>query len=196
MFEKWAITLANQIKKMNPEETAPHDVLVFGFTILFNLVSTIILLIVTGWLLGIFLITLQVGLSFMILRMLSGGAHLDHSLACSITSLIVIVACAWLPASPSMVYSYIVISIVLVLRYAPYYEKHQMKHSLLWERKKKRAAIIWLALSLVIYEYFGQPGFVFGAFLQAGLLTPIGITFIHKLNAIVMKGGEGVEKIS
>nr|WP_025027086.1 accessory gene regulator B family protein [Caldalkalibacillus mannanilyticus] len=99
MFEKWAVAFADHIKKTNPDETEPHDVLVFGFTILFNLMFTFFFVFLLGWILGVPLLSLQVAVSFTLLRILTGGAHLDQSLACSITSLILVLTFVWLPAS-------------------------------------------------------------------------------------------------
>lgn len=196
MFEKWAVALADQIKKINPEETEPHDVLVFGFTILLNLLFTFLLLLIAGWLIGAPLLTVEVTLSFMILRILTGGAHLDRSIACSITTMILVLTFVWLPVSPVLLFCYFVVSLILIVRFAPYYEPHQVKHSEQWEQKKKRTAILWVILAFIIYYFFSIPGFVFGAVLQALLLTPVGIRFTHKLNDLAIKGGEYYEKSS
>lgn len=197
MFEKWAIAFADQIKRANPEETAPHDVLVFGFTIIFNLLFTVLLIMVVGWILDAYFLILQVGLSFMILRILTGGAHLHQSLACSITSLLLLAAIIWVPEKNIYIYCYWLFSLLLILKFAPYYEEHQLKHSAQWERKKKIFALVWLLLALIFYLYLGQAGFIFGALLQALLLTPMGIKSIHALDHIVnqlFKGGDKSEK--
>lgn len=196
MFEKWAIAAANQLKKVNPEETEPHDVLVFGFTILFNLLFTFTLIIILGAFLGVPLVALQVTLSFMLLRILTGGAHLEQSLACSITSIILIFAFVWFPHSPMFIYSYFIVSILILILFAPYYEPHQVKHSKQWEKKKKALALLWTSAAMLIYFFFQQPGFLLGTFLQALMLTPVGITLTHMLNTMTMKGGEYNEKNS
>ncbi|MDQ0340091.1 accessory gene regulator B [Caldalkalibacillus uzonensis] len=196
MFEKWAVTAADYIKKANPEETEPHDVLVFGFTILFNVLFTLFLLFCIGWLLEVPFLVLQVALSFMIVRILTGGAHLDHSLACSLASILYILVSLLLPINDLLMNSYFAATILLLLRYAPYYEPHQLKHSQQWERKKKLLAIIWVIISIVLYHFFLQPGLLFGALLQALSLTPAGINLTHMLNTMLAKGGENHEKNS
>ncbi|MBO0996039.1 accessory gene regulator ArgB-like protein [Bacillus sp. SD088] len=199
MFEKWAIAFADRIKRANPEETAPHDVLVFGFTIIFNLLFTVLLIMVVGWLLNAYFLILQVGLSFMILRILTGGAHLHQSLACSITSLLLLATIIWVPEKDTYIFGYWLLSLFLIIKFAPYYEEHQLKHSAQWERKKKISALVWLLLALCFYLYFGHTGFIFGALLQALLLTPMGIKFIHSLDHLVnqyFKGGDKSEKAS
>ncbi|MET3505407.1 accessory gene regulator ArgB-like protein [Halalkalibacter oceani] len=194
MIEKWAIIAANKIKQMNPEETAPHDVLVFGFTIFINLFITFSLIIVAGFLLGKPLLSLQIAVGFMTLRILTGGAHLDRSLACSINSLCLVVLFLWLPITNGLILVYAAIALLLIVRFAPYYEPHQMKHSAEWEAKKKKAAIGCVGLSLILFFTLQTPGFVTGALLQALLLTPFGISATHKLNTFTNKGGEYLEK--
>ncbi|MBU8908749.1 accessory gene regulator ArgB-like protein [Desertibacillus haloalkaliphilus] len=188
MFERWAMACADHIKKSNPDETEPHDILVFGFTIVINLLFTFLLALVLGALLGVLALTLQVILSFMLLRVLTGGAHLESSLACSIASLFLISAFVWLPVSPWLMYVYFISTIILIVLYAPYYEPHQVQHSTEWERKKKYAAIGSVCMGMLIYLLFGQPGFVFGSLLQALLLTPASITLTYKLNTLINNG--------
>ncbi|MBP1915912.1 accessory gene regulator B [Lederbergia galactosidilyticus] len=197
MFEKWAVVFADRLKRVNPQETAPHDVLVFGFTIIFNLLFTILLIMVVGWILNAYILILQVGLSFMILRILTGGAHLQQSLACSITSLLLLTTIIWIPGKEIYIFFYWVLSLFLILKFAPYYEEHQLKHSAQWERKKKIFAFVWLLIALCFYLYLEQEGFIIGAFLQALLLTPIGIKSIRGLDHILIqlfKGGDKSEK--
>lgn len=194
MFEKWAIAFATKIKEANPEETEPLDVLVFGFTIMFNLLFTFCLIMLTGWMIGMPLVVLQVFLSFMLIRILTGGNHLDQSLACSIMSFLLVFIFIWLPVSPILIAIYFIISLFCIIRYAPYYEADQVKHSKEWEQKKKRTAIIWIFVSLSIYLLFSQPGFLFGVLLQALLLTPAGLAITGKINMFITKGGEKDEK--
>ncbi|WP_141432626.1 accessory gene regulator ArgB-like protein [Bacillus sp. 03113] len=196
MFEKWAILLANRIKEINPEETAPHDVLVFGFTIILNLLFTFFLLFFTGWLLGKPFIIVQVTLSFLLLRMLTGGSHLTASLACSIMSLLFILSISYLPINTPLIITYSVLSFFFLLQYAPFYESHQVIHSKEWERKKKLLSLFLIFIASGLYFIFHLPGFVLGAFLQSLLLTPIGINFIYFLDRKASKGGDQIEKSS
>ncbi|WP_183040992.1 accessory gene regulator B family protein [Salipaludibacillus neizhouensis] len=196
MFERWAILFADLIKRINPDETDSVEVLVFGFTIIFNLLFTFLLLFITGFLLDHLFILLQVAVSFMVLRMLTGGAHLDHSLACSLTSILIILAFSFFPISSILIYTYLIIIVLLVIIYAPYYEPHQVTHSKEWEFKKKQLAYLWLALSLLFFHFFHQPGLILGALLQSLLLTPYGINFISKINILTLKGGDNHEKNS
>ncbi|MCM3716159.1 accessory gene regulator B family protein [Alkalihalobacillus oceani] len=194
MIEHWATLAASKIKNMNPEETAPHDVLVFGFTILINLFITFSLILLAGFLFGKTWLAFQVALSFMVIRILTGGAHLDRSLACSINSLCLVVLFLWLPITNALILVYAAVAFLLIIRFAPYYEPHQMKHSAEWEAKKKKAALACIVLFPVLFFTLQTPGFVTGALLQALLLTPFGISATHKLNTFTNKGGDYLEK--
>ena len=189
MFEKWAETLAVKIKQFNPEETAPVDVLIFGLTIMLNLLFTISLIMIVGLVLGVPWLMAQITISFTLLRILTGGAHLDRSLACSLTSMSFIILIALLPNTKVLVSLYFLLSFLLLLRYAPYYEEHQLVHSKQWEQKKKVIASLWVFTAMVLFHLFDQHGFILGALLQTFLLTPVGINLTHNLNTITSKGG-------
>lgn len=196
MFEKWAMFAAEQIKAANPEETAPMDVLVFGLTIMFNIIFTVTIIMGIGWLLGVPSLLAQITISFMLARILTGGAHLDRSLACSLTSISLIILASLLPVTPFLIYAYVCLSLILLLRFAPYYEADQLRHSQAWENKKKATAILWVLFTLAAYRFLGMEGLVLGVFLQALLLTPAGIAVTHKLNNLIVQGGERSEKNS
>lgn len=187
MFEKWAVAAANKIKEANPDETAPHDVLVFGFTILFNLFFTFFILLLLGFLFHIPFLVVQIFFSFIIVRILTGGSHFDQSLACSFVSIIFILLIIWLPISFASICLYFVLTVILILKYAPYYEAHQVVHSKAWEQKKKMFALLWVTFTFIFYFLTGLYGFVLGAILQALLLTPVSISVTHKLNTIFQK---------
>ena len=184
MFEKWAILAADKMKKVNPEETAPHDVLVFGFTILFNLFFTFLILLIASFLLNITLLALQIFFSFMILRILTGGAHFDESLLCSLSSIIFILLIAFIPVHSPLIHIYFITTVVLIIFFAPYYERDQVVHSKQWEQKKKPVALLWVTLCYLFYHLSGASGFLIGALLQAFLLTPVSIRVTHKLNKL------------
>ncbi|WP_416147418.1 accessory gene regulator ArgB-like protein [Salipaludibacillus sp. HK11] len=196
VIDKLAKITAIRIKEANPEETEPLDVLIFGFTVIYNLIITWILIFLLGWLLGIFWLTIQVALSFMFMRMLTGGAHLQQSFACSLVTVVLICSVVFLPSSSMFIYAYFSLSLILLSIFAPFYERHQLVHSKQWEQKKKRFAMLWVIFSLFIYVLTDEVGFVLGVLLQAVMLTPPGIVFTHALNSFSQKGGELDEKNS
>jgi|GEM_PF-3148427 len=196
MFEKWAISFANYIKQVNPEETEPHDVLVYGFTILFNLLFTFLCIFSIGWALGVPFLAVQVAVSFTILRILTGGAHLDQSLACSLTSFVLIFLFILLPQDPYIIWGTGIIGFLFILMFAPYYEEHQLKHSKKWEMKKKLVAVLWVIAAFTMYMLFSHQGYLSGVFLQGLMLTPYGIKITHRFNKMITNGGERNEKVS
>lgn len=196
MVEKLAVKTAKKIKQANPEETEPLDVLIFGFTIFYNLLLTWLLILTLGLAAGAFWLAAQIALSFMVLRILTGGAHLDQSFACTSATALLVFSFVFFPESPVFIYTALAVGLVCIVFYAPYYEPHQLVHSQKWERKKKYAAVLWVMISLLIYMLTGMPGFIKGVLLQALMLTPPGIYFTHALNSFTRKGGENHEKNS
>jgi len=189
VVERYANILANKIKQMNPEETAPKDVLIFGFTIIINLLITLIVLLVFSFLFGKVLEIFIIAFSFMIMRMLTGGPHLNHPLACSICSTLLILAGSYLPTGNTAIFIYALSSVFLYIRYSPYYEKGQVVHAKEWEQKKKTIALLFLFLSFLCSIIFHINYFLIGSFLQAVTLYPLMVGSIHKIN-LLFKGGD------
>ncbi len=196
MIENLAIRTANLVKNMNPDETESHDILVFGFTLFYNLFITISLIFLVSIPLGKLSLALQVTIAFMLVRILTGGAHFDRSFVCTLSSLIFIIVALYLPSSPIFIYSVSITSFILIILFSPYYESHQLKHSKQWERKKKVTALLLIIIATLIYSIFGVHGFLTGVFLQSLLITPISVFLFHKLNDFICKGGGKVETTS
>lgn len=195
MVERYAIVLADKIKQMNPEETAPKDILVFGFTIVMNLVITLVFLLFFSLLVGKTMEMFMIALSFMIMRMLTGGPHLNQALACSICSTIIILIGAYLPDGTRVMFIYAAYSVFLYIKYLPYYEKNQVVHTKEWEQKKKRIALFFLFLSFLCSIIFQMQFFLIGALLQGVTSLPFMIKSIYKINGL-FRGGEINEKSS
>ncbi|PKG21727.1 accessory gene regulator B family protein [Niallia nealsonii] len=195
MVERYAVILADKIKKINPEETASKDILIFGFTIMLNILITLVFLLFFSLLVGKTMEMFMIALSFMIMRMLTGGPHLHHALACSICSTILILIGAYLPDGATAIFIYALSSLFLYIRYLPYYEKGQVVHSKEWEQKKKRIAFFFLFLSFLCSITLQLNAFLIGAFLQGVTSLPFMIQSIYKINGL-FKGGEIHEKSS
>ncbi|WP_248562246.1 accessory gene regulator B family protein [Niallia sp. NCCP-28] len=189
-MERYAIILADKIKRINPEETAPKDILVFGFTIIINLLITLVFLLFFSLLVGKTMEMFMIALSFMIMRMLTGGPHLHHALACSICSTILILIGTYLPDGTTAIFIYALSSLFLYIRYLPYYEKDQVVHSKEWEKKKKRFALLFLFLSFIFSVIFQNNIFLIGAFLQGVTSLPFMIQSIYKINSLLRVNGQ------
>ncbi|MED3646667.1 accessory gene regulator B family protein [Halalkalibacterium halodurans] len=197
MLERLALTLAHQVKALNAEETESVEVLTFGFTIILHYLFTLLLVLAVGLLHGEIWLFLQIALSFTFMRVLTGGAHLDHSIGCTLLSVLFITAISWVPFANN--YAWILYGIsggLLIWKYAPYYEAHQVVHTEHWERRKKRIAYILIVLFIILAMFMSAQGLVLGVLLQGGLLTPIGLKVTRQLNRFILKGGETNEENS
>ncbi|WP_445488830.1 accessory gene regulator B family protein [Niallia sp. 03133] len=190
MVERYAVVLAGKIKKWNPEDTASQDVLVFGFTIVLNLFITMLLLIAAGFVVGKPFTILVLGISFMIMRILTGGPHLTHAIACSLCSTLLMVFGTLLPTNNFLLIIYTVAAFYLFARYAPYYEKDQVIHSKSWEQKKKNLALSFLFIFSLLAIIFHFHFFLIGALLQGITIIPLSIKGIHRLNDVLKGGGK------
>jgi accessory gene regulator B len=82
MIEAVSSKIAIQLKNTNPNHPASLDVLKYSIAMIINIMGTIILSLSMALLLGHFLDTVLAMASFAILRMVSGGYHLNSSAAC------------------------------------------------------------------------------------------------------------------
>ncbi|MFT8323182.1 MAG: accessory gene regulator B family protein [Bacillus sp. (in: firmicutes)] len=193
MIERYAVVLAGKIKKWNPEETAPQDVLIFGFTIMLNLFSTMLLLFVAGFIIGKPFEVVAIAVSFMVMRLLTGGPHFNNAIVCSLCSTLLMIVGDYLPITYKTLIFYTIAAVFLFVRYAPFYEPDQVVHTKSWERKKKNLAFCLLGFSSLLAFVFHFHVFLIGVFLQSVTIIPFVIKCIHRLND-GLKGGEKYEK--
>ncbi|MCG7317669.1 accessory gene regulator B family protein [Brevibacillus laterosporus] len=119
MVEKVAETVAKKINAAAPNESVSVDVLVYSLTIqLYGLAITISSLLVGAYT-GKLLDTLIALVSFVILRLLSGGCHAKNMFMCYCVSTLVISLIPHLPIDTSHVIYLNVITFFLVAFYAP-----------------------------------------------------------------------------
>lgn len=119
MVETVAERLAVYIKSLDPEHTASSDVLKYGLIICLNFLSTFIVTLAVGMMIGETLNVIYGMIAFMVLRAFSGGFHFKSSILCTIATTLIVVAASIssLPITWSMILNGI--SCILVLLYAP-----------------------------------------------------------------------------
>jgi len=119
MIESMALRLAQRLKNAEPEGTASVEVMKYSLVILLNLFFTILVIGLAGAITGKFGQTM-LGLSaFMVLKFVSGGAHLRTALQCSVLSVVCVVAVPHIPLTDTWTQAVIVVSAVLLLLFAP-----------------------------------------------------------------------------
>lgn len=108
------------IKKNSPEQTHSVEVLQYSLSIILNTLFIIVCSLLIGALTGQFKATLFVLLSFGLLRLCSGGAHLRTSTACNIVSIFI---CSLIPHIAFLLHNHQlwinIICLILMLLFAP-----------------------------------------------------------------------------
>ncbi|MFC5469811.1 accessory gene regulator ArgB-like protein [Cohnella suwonensis] len=119
MIDAIANKIAVKLKEANPEETASIEIMKFALFGLIHNILTITTALFVGLCLGQLLETLLAAFSFMILRFVSGGYHFKTPLSCLLFSSFVFVAIPFVPTNMSSLIILNLISLSLVLIFAP-----------------------------------------------------------------------------
>lgn len=119
MIDALALRIATGIKNANPEKTTSIDIMQFALIILINGFIIFFLSITVGIWTGKGIETVLFLLSFIGLRFTTGGFHLDSSMKCTIVSCIIAIGFPQLPVTASLVPVFGVLSLLLILVFAP-----------------------------------------------------------------------------
>jgi accessory gene regulator B len=119
MIDMIAGRIATSIKNANPEKTASIDVMRYALILLINISITTIIALAVGLITGKFIETVLFSLAFIILRSSTGGFHLDSSVKCTIVSTCMASLFPQIPITSQMMFSFQIISLLLILIFAP-----------------------------------------------------------------------------
>ncbi len=119
MIEAIAARIAIGIKNSNPEKTASIEVMQYALIGLINNVLTLSLALTFEHITGNFVNTVLFSIAFIALRNFTGGFHLDSSLKCIIVSTCIVSFFPLLPVPFGLMIILQIISILLILIYAP-----------------------------------------------------------------------------
>lgn len=116
-----AYKIVSAIKKNNPEQTHSIEVMQYSLSIILNTLFIILCSLLIGGFTGQFKATSLALLSFGVLRLCSGGAHLKTATACNIVSIFI---CSLIPHIALLLHNYHLVAIniiclVLMLIFAP-----------------------------------------------------------------------------
>ncbi|NBI28885.1 accessory gene regulator B family protein [Chengkuizengella marina] len=119
MIETLAFRIAKSIKDIDPENTNSIEVMKFSLIILINNLLVISISIIFSMLFG-YTITAIIGLlAFAILRLLTGGYHFKSALACTVTSITLILCIPLFPVSKMIISLLTILSLILIYFFAP-----------------------------------------------------------------------------
>jgi len=114
-----ATKIAIKLKEANPEETASVEMMKFALVGILHNTLIFVTALVAGLCLGQLLETLVAAISFMILRLVSGGYHFKTSISCFLFSSFVFIGIPFITLDNLWFWIINTVSILLVLIFAP-----------------------------------------------------------------------------
>ncbi|AMA74272.1 hypothetical protein ACH33_16635 [Aneurinibacillus sp. XH2] len=165
-------------------------VLQFGIEGFLHTLVTMLVLAVVAIVTGQSRDVLFLVLGFSGLRLLTGGAHVESGLGCTLVSVTILVGSSYIPVSLWTGLLLCVLSLWLIEVYSYYLEPYQSTRPLKHKDKFKVLARIWLGLGFIFSFFESSRPFAIGLMLQALSVTPYGVRLVHSLNRLFGKGGE------
>ncbi|WP_213529067.1 accessory gene regulator ArgB-like protein [Paenibacillus cisolokensis] len=119
MIESIADRIAIMIKRTAPQETASVPVMRFALIAIINTAAALLLAFSISLFLSTLWETVFAAFAFMVLRFFSGGFHLQSSTLCTIASALLLTTIPLLPFSDDSIFWGTVLSVILLLIFAP-----------------------------------------------------------------------------
>jgi accessory gene regulator B len=119
-LDTFAQKTAIRMKAINNEKTASVEVLKFGLLLFINAFSIVFISLLIGFITGKLMDTILVLVAFPILRTCTGGYHLKSSILCIVFSSALMTIIPHIPMNQPATILLTVISILLILVFAPF----------------------------------------------------------------------------
>jgi len=107
-------------KKAGITDNKEIEKLCYGLELIYEMLSKTIVVLLAGWLLGIFYETVLAVITMAALRSLAGGAHVQTSFACLLISLLFTTLPALVVSNIEASFFLVVSTLILVTEYLPY----------------------------------------------------------------------------
>ncbi|MDP5275248.1 accessory gene regulator ArgB-like protein [Chengkuizengella axinellae] len=117
MIESFANKISQEIKKHEP--SADVEIMNYSLIVLLNTILVIVFTVIAGLLLGDLKGAIVAISSFALLRIFSGGFHFKSVDVCTIVSVLLFVLAFLINLSPTLVFTFNVISLLIVLIFSP-----------------------------------------------------------------------------
>lgn len=179
MIESLSLRIAHYIKRANPDETVSVDIMKYSLMIILNGLSIALFSVIIGGITGKLPETVLTMAAFVLLRFFSGGRHLGSSDSCVFWSTLAMVSLPHIPVTSWMVWSMIVITMLIVLRFVPFNMHEQVRFPERYYPLLKTISFLLVSSNLIWFSAVIAKAF----FLQSLFLIPF-------------KGGEKNEKQS
>jgi accessory gene regulator B len=168
MIEALSQKISGYVYRHNDRGHVSQEVMKFALVSLLSTTFTIVLSLIIGLIDGKFLLTVLSLAAIAVMRNLTGGYHFKSTAACIIVSAGVITLIPFIPVSPIAFYIMSIISLLLVIGYAP---SNLRGVSRLTESNLK--AMKWVAVLLILSNFLLTSDIISLAFfIQAVSLLP------------------------
>lgn len=169
IIESISSKVASVIKNANPEQTASFEVMKYALDVLINLFAVVFLTLLVGWITESLFETALTLISFIGLRMTSGGYHLKSLDLCVVASIALLSILPHIPVPDPMLWFLNIISFILVIWLAP----TNLKDTRYTDRAKP--VMKFFASAIVLSNFFVfSPQLALSFFSQSILLLPKG----------------------
>ncbi|MEK3851170.1 accessory gene regulator B family protein [Paenibacillus sp. FSL R7-0340] len=167
MLEKLSRLIAKKIKETDPEGPGSVEIFEWELGIRLNLIATIILTLLFGWLFGHIILSLVSLLTFILIRKASGGIHIKSLTLCAIVSAFIFSVIPFLKLEMLEKVLLSCISFLIFLKWAPNdFEEVYTTNSF----KKLK----WASVIIVLVSFISQwPVLILTVFAQAITILPI-----------------------
>jgi len=162
----WAEKIAVAIKNKAPEQTASVEVMKFALISLFNGTTVLVACLLIGGITGKLTETIITMIAFAVMRFIAGGFHFESALACFLFSTALLSALPHIPLPDGSQIYLSVISIVLLLIFAPSDVKGKTRIPEKYFLYLKLSSILLVCGNIVI-----DSDLLLKAFFAASLLT-------------------------
>lgn len=154
IFIKTIDYLANEMHKANPKYL--REEYKYGLDIIFNTLGTVVLVIAISLILGLVKEAVIVLISFGVIRFFSGGKHLHTSIACMLTTALLIYLIIFIHLniyfSDAMIYTLNIISLIIFSIFAPSNIEQAIKIKIDYKIMLKIISIAFVLISVVIHS--------------------------------------------
>lgn len=119
MIEGLANKIAHRIKEADPEGPTSIEVMEYALGVIFNLIFTVLLSCLIGWMTGQLKDTMIAVIGFGALRYFSGGVHMRSLTACTIVSAAIFSIVPYIAISSSLVVIFTGIATIIMILFSP-----------------------------------------------------------------------------
>ncbi|GAC44350.1 accessory gene regulator ArgB-like protein [Paenibacillus popilliae] len=168
MIEGLANKIALRIKEADPEGSTSIEVMEYALGVIFNLIFTVFLSCLIGWMTGKLIDTMIAVVGFGTLRYFSGGEHMKSLTACTIISTAIFSIVPYIAINSSLVVIFTGIATIIMILFSPNICEDTINPTL------PNSALKAVSVLIVLTNFYLQSSTLILVFLiQAMLILPM-----------------------